>query len=777
MPELSPARWPHVEALLDRALDLPPEERTAFLERTRAANPDLLREVREVLRAGDRARALLEDSGLLLRWNEEAVPFAEESDESDENLAGTAVGRYRLLEEIGRGGMGTVYRAERADGAFEQTAALKLVRRGMDSDAVLRRFHHERQVLAALDHPNVARLLDGGRSEEGRPYFVMELVEGEPITAYCDRRRLGVEARLRLFLQVCEAVAFAHRNLVVHRDLKPSNVLVTDDERGRPQAKLLDFGIAKLLSADTVPGATLTQPGHLLLTPQYAAPEQIRGEAVTTATDVYALGVLLYELLTGQPPYRLGSSSPAELERVIGGVEPPRPSAAVAPGEEAEARGVSAERLKKRLAGDLDQVCLKALRKEPERRYASAEALGEDVERHLAGLPVTARPDTVGYRARTFVRRHRAPVVATAAVVVVFLALVGFYTVRLAAERDRAQQEAATAEQVTALLAGIFRGSDPSNTAKGERSGLDVTAQELLDRGARRIEELEGEPLVQAELTNVIGRVYRELGLYEEAQTFLERALAMRRRLLGENHPDVATSMNGLAIVLFDRGAYDEAEQLYRETLAMRRRLLGENHPDVAISMSNLAVHLHDTGRYDAYDEAESLLREALATQRQLLGEDHPDVATALNDLAFLLKARGAYEEAEPLLREALAMAIRLRGQEHFYVAISLVNLGRLLIDTGRVEEAEPLLRQALDTYIRVLGKQDIRTIRGQVTFGTVLTALGRYDEAEARLQEAHTLYQSDDSEVKPEDREAAREALVALYTAWGKPEQAARYR
>ncbi len=905
MPDLTPERWPHIEALLDRAFDLPPAERTALLEAAEADDPDLIREVRALLHAGDRAHALLEDSGLLLRWQRGLPatgaegPLREGPDAADEDLTGRAVGRYRLLEEIGRGGMGTVYRAERADGAFEHTVALKLIRPGMGSAAVLRRFRHERQVLASLDHPNVARILDGGRADDGRPYLVMELVDGEPITAYCNRRRLGVEARLRLFRQVCDAVAYAHRRLVVHRDLKPSNVLVAEDEQGRPHVKLLDFGIAKLMhpaeaglfSGEAGSEATLTRDGRLPLTPQYAAPEQVRGEAITTATDVYALGVLLYELLTGQPPYRLDASRPAEWERVIGGVEPQRPSAA-APQGEAESHG--GEPLKKRLAGDLDTICLKALRKEPERRYPSPEALGADLERHLGGLPVEARPDTLAYRARKFVGRHRRAVAATAAVVVAFLALVGFYTQRLATERDRAEQEATTAEQVTAFLVDVFQSSDPFIVG-----GQEVTARELLDRGVERIDGLGDEPAVQAVLLSVFGNIYHRLGLYDDARPLLERALTRYREVWGPTHERTALGLselagllidvgeldeaerllrealaidrrldsddpsgvvrrlNNLASVLWNKGAYAEAEPLYRDALAVRRRLHDGPHPDVALSLNNLASVLQDLGAYAeaeslyrealamwrqlhgdehpyiagtlgnlagllverrAYAEAEPLLREVLAMWRRLLGDEHPDVAVSLNNLAGLLDSVGKETEAEALYRESLAMRRRLLGDEHPYVMQSLINLagvvydqdryeeaethltealamrgvlneghpftgiglammGRLLTKTDRPEKAESLLREALAIAKETRGDEHVRTARMKLALGTTLTALGRYGEAEPYLTQASTVFQSDDPTVLSTDREDVGLALVEMYTAWGKPAEAARYR
>ena len=450
---LASPRCAEADVLFDQALDLPPEERSAFLNAACDGDAVLRQTVETLLfhAEADEVRAgfpegFLEKKPLgldgLLRQVAEGL-----EEELEDPLKGQRIGPYRITDEVGRGGMGVVYRAERIEGPFSQQVAIKVLPRGRDTAALLRRFEQEQRVLALLDHPHIARLLDGGLTEGGRPYFVMEYVDGEPLDAYCDRHRLSIGKRLRLFLAVCEAVQYAHQNLVVHRDLKPSNILVAapTEEGGQPalasrglQVKLLDFGIAKLLSGEGAsgPGEILTRTGERLLTPEYAAPEQIRGEAVTTATDVYGLGVLLYELLTGQRPCHTTGRSRYEVEQAVCKTEPTRPSVAVTrpvvetgaathgePSPEAvgRARRLRVDQLQRTLRGDLDAICLKALRKEPEARYASVEALADDLRRYATGLPVQARRGSVGYRARKFVRRHRWGV-AAAAVFVLLLA-------------------------------------------------------------------------------------------------------------------------------------------------------------------------------------------------------------------------------------------------------------------------------------------------------------------------------------------------------------------
>ncbi len=504
-------RWNKVQNLFEEALELEEAKRPAFLKQACAGDSTLFDEVMSLLEADMNANSLLD--GLAL----DAVDLAKEF-----NRVGQQFGPYRIVREIGSGGMGSVFLAERVEGEFEQKVAIKLIKHGMDSKEILKRFQSERQIMARLEHPNIARLLDGGVTPDGLSYFAMEYVDGKPIDQYCDHNKLSVKKRLELFQIICSSVQNAHRNLIVHRDLKPSNILVKKDGT----IKLLDFGIAKVLTPETNGGQpkflTLTQTGAQIMTPEYAAPEQVKGEPVTTATDVYALGVILYELLTGQRPYRLQGRSPAEIERAITTSDPDKPSTVVkrkdqasetTPEKISELRGTEPSQLKRQLSGDLDNICLMALRKEPERRYSSPERFLDDVKRYLEGLPVIARKDTAGYRTQKFIRRHKTGLVAAVGVVIMIAIVVSFYTVQLKQERDRARLEATKARRVSDFLVDLFRVSDPS-----ESKGKTVTARELLDSGAVRIkEDLIEQPEIQATMMNVMGEVYTSLGLYGDA--------------------------------------------------------------------------------------------------------------------------------------------------------------------------------------------------------------------------------------------------------------------
>ncbi|MDX1420057.1 MAG: serine/threonine-protein kinase, partial [Rubricoccaceae bacterium] len=641
-------QWERVQTLFEQALEHDPDVRTAFLRRACGDDPALYEEVAALLAADEDTHPLLD--GLAL----DALDVSESELLGSAHRTDDTIGPWRLGERIGRGGMGEVYLAERVEGGFAQTAALKLIKRGMDSEAVVRRFEAERQILARLEHPGIARLVGGGMADDGRPFFAMEYVEGEPITAYCDAHRLSVDARLRLFATVCEAVRYAHRNLVVHRDLKPSNILVSEDAEGRPQVKLLDFGIARLLATDD--DALLTQTGHRVLTPAYAAPEQVTGGAVTTATDVYALGGLLYRLLCGQPPIETEGRTAQEVEADVLGAPPPPPSARATP-EAAERRGTTPDRLARRLRGDLDTMALVALHKEPERRYGSAAELLDDVTRHLGGLPIEARRDSRGYRLTKFVGRHRAAVLATGGVVALVAVLVGFYTARLAAERDRAQGEADKAAEVSAFLASLFEGADPAQSR-----GADVTARELLAAGAQRVEtELAGQPEVQAEMFGTIGRVYASLGLLDEASAALEKSLA-RLDAAGADPLDRARAQTALGDLRVSQGNYAAADSLLRRALAVQRAGHDGPHEETAATLGALGDLLQERGDYPA---SEAPLLDALAMQQALHDGDHPTAAALLNSLGQTYYDLGRYDEAEAHYAEALAMRRRLHGDLH----------------------------------------------------------------------------------------------------------------
>ena len=772
-------RWTRVQTLFEDALDRPPDERTAWLRAACGDDPALYREVEALLEADDDHHALFDGRAA------DVLSPAEMDEALAPTPAGERVGPWALEARIGTGGMGAVYRARRAveAGGFEQTTALKRVKPGMDSEAVLARFRAERQILARLEHPGIARLLDGGLDAAGRPYFAMELVEGEPITAFCDRRRLGVEARLRLLAEVCEAVAYAHRQLVVHRDLKPSNVLVaegdgtgdggpgTGEQAGppstapRPRVKLLDFGIAKVLSDEGLE-AGLTRTGHRVLTPATAAPEQVRGEPPTTATDVYALGALLYTLLCGAPPVDPGGS-PAAVERAVLEAVPARPGARVTP-EAAAQRGTTPGALEKRLRGDLDTICLKALRKEPERRYGSAAELLADLRRHLAGQPVEARPATARYRAGLFVRRHRAGVLGTTAAVLALVALTGFYTVRLAGERDRAETEAETSEQTVAFLRGLFEGADPD-----AGRGLDLTAAELLAAGARRIEtDLDGQPDVQAAMHLTIGSVYEDLGAYDSARVHLERALALREAL--GDPLEVSAAQTALGTLLRRAGEPERAVALHQAAIEARRARLGPDAAPLGASYVSLGTALHDLGRLDeteaAYLEAIRILERAdapeehavalsnlsnllydrgdlaeavalgeklLAVREELYGPVHTAVASTLGGQGVVLHELGRYDEAEAAYRRAVEIDRTLLGDEHPDLAIDLNNLGILLYDRGGLDAAEDAFDEALSIKRAVYPAGHPQIATTLKSLGFLYSDAGRPREAERRFLEA----------------------------------------
>ncbi|HYG63748.1 MAG TPA: serine/threonine-protein kinase, partial [Thermoanaerobaculia bacterium] len=528
-----PERWRRIDGLFAEALELPPDERQGFLAAACAGDDELRSEVESLLAAdaeGEEGAAFLEQ------------PAGEWLDLDEAGGPERRLGPYRLLRRLGAGGMGSVYLARRDDGLYEREVAVKILRSGLEGTGALHRFLAERQILARLEHPGIARLYDGGRTTGGRPFLVMELVDGLPLDEYCDRHRLGVEERLRLFVRICAAVQHAHQNLLVHRDLKPANILVTAE--GEP--KLLDFGIAKRLGPESADGADgsgpVTRTGLRVMTPSYASPEQVRGEAITTASDVYSLGVLLYELLAGRSPYRIAGGLPHEVERAICDDEPERPSQALLrisgdrpPEEIAAARGTRPQALRRRLRGDLDTIVLEALRKEPRRRYGSAARLAEDIERHLRNLPVAARPDSLLYRTRKLLRRRRA---AAIAVTLGALLALGFVLSlveqgrRLARERDKARY-------ALSFLVEAFKNADPYHT-RGRR----LTAEEVLEQGAARVaRDLHGRPEVQAAVLDAIGEVYLGQGRADAAAPLLERALAMRRQDPGAAPADLANTL------------------------------------------------------------------------------------------------------------------------------------------------------------------------------------------------------------------------------------------
>lgn len=769
-------RFRRVDAIFDEALDRPPAERVKWVEVACAEDPELRDEVLRLLRAHDRSAGFLESPAV-----EVAAPLLPDDLLASIDLSSVArIGPFRIVREIGHGGMGAVFLAERDDDQFQQRVALKLISSGQAGRGFVRRFLEERRILAMLEHPGIARLLDGGVTEAGVPWFAMELVEGEPVDRFCDDRRLTVPERLALFGRVCDAVQYAHQRLVVHRDLKPANILVMPDG----QVKLLDFGIARLLEAGIDEGeATPTLTAVHAMTPEYAAPEQVRGRPVGTATDVYALGVLLYELLTGTRPYDLRGLSAAEVERIVCEAEPSAPSATFAvatrgergsPAERAAARAAGADRLRRLARGDLDLIVLKALRKDPARRYASVEALRDDLRRFQEGRPILARPQSVGYRVGKFVRRRRGAVAAGATLVL----LLAGAAVRERALRARAELETRKATAVEEYLVSLFDLADPF--ARPDDQGTDVTARALLDRGAARLDvELSSEPELRTELRGVLGRVFTSLGLFDRAVPMLERALDEARALHGEEHEAVADAMARLGTALVRQDRLDEAEPLLRASLAQRRRLHGDLHLATAASLQELALLFRERNDFDAaerlfrealdierallgeddaavasglgsvallrwlvgdYVQADSLYRAALAIERSRLGEDHPATAQTLHNLAQAQQMLGNVDEAEALYREALAAKRRSLGDAHPSVTINLNNLGRMLVQAGRPDEAEPLIREALALDRQIFGDRHSYVGQSLNNLGLVLQSQGDLDEAERTYRESLAL-------------------------------------
>ena len=720
---IDPQRWLRVSGHLDRALELAPQEREACLAELRATDPEAAADVEAMLAE----HRLLSAEGFLdasASVQPPSPPFA-----------GVTIGAYTLVSPIGHGGMGTVWLATRSDGRFEGQAAVKLLNTALVGRAAEERFKREGTILARLAHPHIGRLIDAGVTSAGQPYLVLEHIAGRHIDRYCNEERLGIEPRIRLLLDVLSAVAHAHAHLVVHRDLKPSNVLVTADG----QVKLLDFGIAKMLESNDPANdpSALTMEGGLLLTPKHAAPEQVTGGRITTATDVYALGVLLYELLSGAHPTRVDARTPAEFVRAITGTEPTPLSSALRDATEPEAvtrvadeRATTPERLRRMLRGDLETILGKALKKNPAERYASAAEFGDDLRRFLNDEPIAARPDATVYRAAKFARRHRHVLAAGVAVFVLVAAVVAFYTVQLRAERDRARLQADKAAKVSELLTGLFTGADPYRTPDDK----DPTVQNLLDSGAERIgRELADQPELQAEMFTVIGRTYERMGLHDKALPLLERALATGRRALGPEHVHIAQSLNDLGVLHRDDGHLAAALPLLEESLAMRRRLLGPEDKDVAVTLVELGRDLDDLGRVG---EAEQHFREALRIRRKLFGEEHRETATSKNELGLLLWRRGDLVEAEPLMRENVATSRRTLGASHPNTATGTANLALLLISKGDAAGAEKLLRESLANVRRELGPAHPQTTLTLNNLAAAIEVQGKFGEAQSLLEE-----------------------------------------
>ena len=788
---LSRERGARLHEVFTQAVALDGEARARYLAGACAHDAELWREVQALLAAD----ASVPSTGFLRT----PLPVSLTAAASPADCSGQEIGPYRLVRLLGTGGMGSVYLAERED--VQKQVALKLLHGAFRSSETSRRFLIEQKALARLEHPNIARFLDAGIAPDGTPYLVMEYVDGQSLVTHATG--VDLRERIRLFDAVCLAAGYAHQHLVVHRDLKPSNILV--DRAGT--VKLLDFGIAKLLEDDD---ASLTRDGMRLMTPDYATPEQVRGEPITPATDVYALGVLLFELLTETRPYTVEAATPVQIERAVCESVVPRPS--TCPAARLRAEGIP---------DDLDAICLRALEKAPADRYPTAADLHADVRRFRADRPVEARVPTTTYRLRKFVRRHRRGVAAAAVLAGVCIAGVGAVIwqaqraererVRADAERVRAERALLESESVSDFLIGLFEAQAPSMAM-----GSEPTARQLIERGRTRAELLTGQPVVRARLLDTIGRVYHGLGDYGAAEPALRAALEARQRELGVAHRDVAASFHHLASLLHDKGAYPEAEQHYQRALAMRRELLGPRDPQVAETLGRyglLVLRAHNDDKraeiligeavemlraaYGADDpkvatmintsaavpdargdhaRSEQLLREALEIQRTRLGQLHPSTIETLGNLAVTLAAKGDLAGGERTAREVIDLNRRVVGPGHVQIAIGLNNLASMQQRQGRLEEAETTYREAITLAETAAGKEHQLSAWLAANLGVVLTRQRRFGEAErlfvsalarlrARLGDEHN------------NVRRVHGRMADLYDAWGRPAQAAHHR
>jgi len=758
----NPQQWQKIKQIVGDAIEREPTLRSAFVDAACGEDVELRAEVASLLGAYDHAEGLSE-------------PIFSLAGDSAAASRPATIGPYRLTRELGVGGMGEVWLAEQTE-PVRRLVALKLIRAGIYNAVIAQRFQAERQSLAIMDHPAIAKVFDAGATSAGQPYFAMEYVDGLPITDYCDRKRLGISERLKLFTQVCEGVQHAHQKAIIHRDLKPSNILVVEVD-GKPCPRIIDFGLAKAI-APAAPGHTLfTRHGDFLGTPGYMSPEQADPDApdIDTRTDVYSLGALLYELLTGFLPFETTGLKKQKLNEILQQLresDPRRPSSKVSANREtasarAAARGVDIPHLIKLLRGDLDWITLKALEKDRERRYGSAFQLAADIERYLDYRPVVARPASMAYRLRKYMRRNRAGV----AVAMGILAALTAFVVTQAIELRRITRERNRADRIADFMTNMFTVSDPS-----QARGNSITAREILDRAAKDVDSgLTRDPELQAFMMYTMGSVFKNLGLYDRASTLLTHSLQIRTRLLGPNNADTLKSLNTLAKAMYQQGRYAEAEKLFHDALEIRRRVLGPGHPDTLQSQSDLAENLSMQGRYadaaklrqETYDirrrvlgpehpstldsmgnlalsledlgqfaDEEKLWRETLAARRRVLGPDHPVTLDTMNNLTLTLEKEDRYVEAEELGRETIESRRRILGPEHPDTLDAMTNLARFLGEQQRYAEAEKQLREILDVQRRVIGPENSDTLHTMSDLAATIGSEGRYPEAEKLQRE-----------------------------------------
>ena len=747
-------------------------------------------------------------------------------------LIGTTVDQYSIKHVIGEGGMGTVYLAQQAK-PVRRRVALKVIKAGMDSKQVIARFEAERQALALMNHPGIASVYEAGMTEDARPYFVMEYIEGTSIAEACDAQHLDTTQRLELMAEVCDAVQHAHQKGVIHRDLKPGNILVSRGDDDRLHPTIIDFGVAKATSQDLTEMTYMTQQGHLVGTPAYMSPEQVDLNIadIDTRSDVYALGVIMYEVIAGRPPFdpkSLWDAGLEEMRRIIREEEPPRPSTwlSTTGGEEAakiaQARQTEVASLSRLLGRELEWIPLKALRKERSERYDSAKDMAEDIRRYLGGQPLEAGPESAMYRLRKAVRRNKGAFTAAA---IVFLVLIAGVVISLGfafeadrereaaiQARDEAETEKNRAEAVKDFVTTMLASVDPAKAGAMDKELMKLVLSEAATGVSEQFQE---QPLVEAEIRSVIGSTYDTLGMYDESEPHTVATMVIFRRVLGDEHPNTLISIGNMGTLLYSQGKYDEAMPYYVESLETERRVLGDEHPDTLWSIGNTGSLLADQGKYD---EAMPYAVEALEGHRRVLGDEHPDTLISINNMSRLLARQGKYDEAMPYAVEALETRRRVLGDEHPDTLGSIGNMGTLLYSQGKYDEAMPYYVEALETERRVLGDEHPDTLWSIGNMGTLLYSQGKYDEAMPYYVEAlekrrrvlgdehpSTLgsignmgnllhMQGKYDEAMPYFVEALKtsrrvlgdehpstlwsiESLIELFDRWDKPEQAQQYR
>lgn len=737
--------WDKIKELFQQAAELASEERKDFLNRECAGDSALQNEVESLLESFNKTENFLETPHL------KTLDLIIQDDSNA--LLGKRVGNYQIEKKIGDGGMAVIYSAVRIDDQFKKNVAVKFIKRGMDTDEIIKRFRTEQQALASLEHPNIARIIDGGTTENGLPYFVMELIEGVPIHEYCNINKLSTTERLKLFQRVCSAVEYAHRNLIVHRDIKMSNILVTSE--GEP--KLLDFGIAKLLDHSSEK-TQFTRTGMRLMTLEYASPEQLQGGQITTATDIYSLGIVLFELLTDHKPFKFKNSSPAEIENVICNIIPKKPSTVIneihntllkdgekitiSPETVSTSRRENFQKIKKRLNGDIDNIVLKAIKKEPERRYSSVEQLSEDIRKYFAGLPITAQKDSALYRAKKFFERHRTGSIAS--VIILLLLVAGSIGIIHQAdiankERDKAKIEEAKALKINSFLQEIFSSPDPS------KEGKDIKVVNVLENAVKKIDvELADQPEIQAALRTTIGTTFQNLGLYNEAIVQFEKAAKTYETIFGENNTKTASSIKNLALAYHYKGRFNKADSLYEKAVNIHTKL-GIRNINFAEALNDHGTLYMDRGKFDKsienykkaliiYKEikdtsgiisvfnnmgisldykndlngAENLYRKAIQLTLAWHDENEIKLIHLYNNLAFIYDAKDSIKGTIEMFTKSYEIRKKLLGEDHPEFAMSAYNLGAAKFYNGDFNEAAELINKAKQIWEKSLSKNHL---------------------------------------------------------------------